>query len=85
MEVLTDCMFPTASGNSQSVVYVRQQISEPKMLWQSHDFGVCRPGVFFTAKADGRLDVWDFMHKQHEPALSAHVADVPLTSLKLQA
>ncbi len=28
-----------------------------------------RPGVFFAARADGCLDVWDYYHRQTEPAL----------------
>lgn len=29
-----------------------------------------RPGVFFSAKIDGYLDVWDYYEKQNEPVLS---------------
>eukprot|EP00003_Mantamonas_plastica_P002563 TRINITY_DN11949_c0_g1_i1.p1 TRINITY_DN11949_c0_g1~~TRINITY_DN11949_c0_g1_i1.p1 ORF type:complete len:249 (+),score=85.54 TRINITY_DN11949_c0_g1_i1:1583-2329(+) len=28
-----------------------------------------RPGVFFTTKLDGTLDVWDYLYKQNEPIL----------------
>lgn len=42
-----------------------------------------RPGVFFTARADGTLDVWDYFQKQNDPALSVHVTDKPLTSLNV--
>eukprot|EP00898_Chlorokybus_atmophyticus_P005110 jgi/Chlat1/55/ChrspC238811S00930 len=32
-----------------------------------------RPGVFFTTKADGTLDVWDYFYKQNDPALTLQV------------
>lgn len=32
-----------------------------------------RPGVFYSARADGYLDVWDYYEKQHEPVLSQQV------------
>jgi hypothetical protein len=32
-----------------------------------------RPGVFFTIKIDGTLDVWDIFLKQNEPAFSTKV------------
>lgn len=37
-----------------------------------------RPSVFFTAKTDGVLDVWDILFKQDEPTLSIKVSAVPL-------
>ena len=45
---------------------------------------LCRPGVFLTTRADGYLDIWDFFDKQSEPALSFHVSDSSLASLRLQ-
>ena len=35
-----------------------------------------RPGLFFTSKMDGGLDVWDYLLKQNEPTLSVQVQDV---------
>ena len=32
-----------------------------------------RPGVFFTTKMDGTLDVWDFIFKQNDPTLNIQV------------
>jgi dynein intermediate chain 2 len=32
-----------------------------------------RPGVFFTTKMDGTLDVWDFIFKQNDPILNVQV------------
>ncbi len=29
----------------------------------------CRPGVFYTIKMDGCLDVWDYFYKQNDPTL----------------
>ena len=44
-----------------------------------------RPGVFFTSKQDGSLDVWDYLHKHHDPIFSTKVSDVGLASLKLHS
>lgn len=43
-----------------------------------------RPGVFFTTKADGTLDIWDLLHKHNEPAFSTKVGESGLTSMKVQ-
>ena len=48
------------------------------------EWSKCRPGVFLTTRADGYLDVWDYYDKQSEPALSMHVSDDALASLRLQ-
>jgi len=40
-----------------------------------------RPGVFFTTKMDGELDVWDYYYKQNDPTLTVQVADKCLTSV----
>ena len=37
-----------------------------------------RPAVFFTTKMDGTLDIWDFVFKQCDPALSLKVTCTPL-------
>ncbi|KAJ9518585.1 hypothetical protein QJQ45_018616 [Haematococcus lacustris] len=38
-----------------------------------------RPGVFFTTKMDGTLDVWDLYYRHNEPTLTVQVSDHPLT------
>mmetsp|Transcript_22165 Transcript_22165/g.68973 ORF Transcript_22165/g.68973 Transcript_22165/m.68973 type:complete len:575 (-) Transcript_22165:73-1797(-) len=43
-----------------------------------------RPGVFFTIKMDGVLDVWDYYYKQNDPSLTVQVNDGGLTSFNLQ-
>jgi dynein intermediate chain 2 len=43
-----------------------------------------RPGVFFTTKMDGTLDVWDYLHKQNDPSLSIQVSDAGLHTLRVQ-
>ncbi|XP_063265713.1 dynein axonemal intermediate chain 2 isoform X3 [Prinia subflava] len=40
-----------------------------------------KPAVFFTARSDGTLDVWDFLYHQKEPSLSLKVSIDPLLSL----
>ena len=32
-----------------------------------------RPGVFFTTKMDGTMDVWDLFYKHNEPTLTVQV------------
>ena len=43
-----------------------------------------RPGVFFTIKMDGEMDVWDYYYKQSDPTLSVKVTDKPLTAFNIQ-
>ncbi|XP_008584550.1 PREDICTED: dynein intermediate chain 2, axonemal [Galeopterus variegatus] len=43
-----------------------------------------RPSVFFTTKMDGTLDIWDFVFKQCDPALSLKVCDEALFCLRVQ-
>ncbi|NWH68942.1 DNAI2 protein, partial [Geococcyx californianus] len=43
-----------------------------------------KPAVFFTARWDGVLDIWDFLYNQKEPSLSMKVCNEPLFSLSLQ-
>ncbi|XP_021096643.1 dynein intermediate chain 2, axonemal isoform X3 [Heterocephalus glaber] len=43
-----------------------------------------RPAVFFTTKTDGTLDIWDFVFKQSDPALSLKVCDEALYCLRVQ-
>jgi hypothetical protein len=40
--------------------------------------------VFFVARADGCLDVWDYLAKQGEAALAVQVTGAPLTALRVQ-
>ena len=39
--------------------------------------------VFFTARLDGTVEVWDFLHNQSEPILPIKVADYPLNCIKV--
>ena len=39
-----------------------------------------RPGVFFTVKMDGSMDIWDLYYKHNEPTLTVQVSDSSLTS-----
>ncbi|XP_049717387.1 dynein axonemal intermediate chain 2 isoform X2 [Elephas maximus indicus] len=43
-----------------------------------------RPAVFFTTKMDGTLDIWDFVFKQCDPALTLKVCDEALFCLRVQ-
>ncbi len=44
-----------------------------------------RPGVFFTTKADGTLDIWDCFYKQNDPIFSTKISDHSLCSIKVQS
>ncbi|CAJ1383167.1 unnamed protein product [Effrenium voratum] len=44
-----------------------------------------RAGVFFLARQDGRLDVWDYFYRMNEVALTQQVSDRALTSLNVQS
>lgn len=43
-----------------------------------------RPGVFYTTKLDGTMDVWDFFYKQNDPVYSTKVGESGLSSIKVQ-
>lgn len=43
-----------------------------------------RPGVFFTTKMDGTLDVWDYFYKHNTPTFSTKVGEVGLSSIRVQ-
>lgn len=40
-----------------------------------------RPGVFFIAKVDGSVEVWDLLDKTHEPSLVQSVSPAPITTI----
>merc|ERR1712166_57113 len=44
-----------------------------------------RPGVFFTTKTNGTMDVWDYHYKQNEPMFSTKIGESGLTSIKVQS
>ena len=43
-----------------------------------------RPGVFFTTKADGTLDVWDLFYKHNSPCFTTKICEQPLTAISVQ-
>lgn len=40
-----------------------------------------RPGVFFIAKVDGCIDVWDLLDRTHEPTLTQSVSPTSITQI----
>ncbi|XP_002740173.1 dynein axonemal intermediate chain 3-like [Saccoglossus kowalevskii] len=40
-----------------------------------------RPGVFYIAKQDGNVDVWDILDRTHEPSLTQNVTAASITSI----
>lgn len=43
-----------------------------------------RPGVFYTARMDGVVDIWDYYYRQNAVALSHKVGDQALSSIAVQ-
>lgn len=43
-----------------------------------------RPGVFFTIKSDGTMDVWDLFYKHNAPCYTTKVCEQPLCSISVQ-
>jgi dynein intermediate chain 2 len=67
-----------------------EDLRSPVMTTRYHAAGLSsgawsptRPGVFFTARMDGELDIWDYYYRQNDPALTVHVTDKALTSLNV--
>lgn len=52
--------------------------SHPKRLTAGY-WSPSRPGVFFIAKIDGNIDVWDLLDRTHEPFLSQNVSAAALS------
>ena len=45
-----------------------------------------RPGVFFTAKQDGTMDVWDYFYQQNKPTIKdTKVSDKPIQCLRVDS
>eukprot|EP01112_Ceratiomyxa_fruticulosa_P014830 TRINITY_DN4297_c0_g1_i3.p1 TRINITY_DN4297_c0_g1~~TRINITY_DN4297_c0_g1_i3.p1 ORF type:complete len:588 (+),score=110.60 TRINITY_DN4297_c0_g1_i3:166-1929(+) len=42
-----------------------------------------RPGVFFTTCRDGTLDIWDYLYKQYDPALSVQLSGDALSCVSI--
>ncbi|KAL5022553.1 hypothetical protein ScPMuIL_001708 [Solemya velum] len=40
-----------------------------------------RPAVFYIAKVDGSVEVWDLLDKTHEPCLTQSVSPAPITTI----
>lgn len=69
-----------------------EDIRESAIMWTKYHnayltdgcWSPVRPGVFFTTKTDGTLDIWDLLLKQSEAALSVQVSESPLQSVRVQ-
>jgi WD40 repeat protein len=47
-------------------------------------FSPSRPGVIYIGKADGNLEVWDFLDQSHKASLSVGVTACALTSIEFR-
>lgn len=43
-----------------------------------------RPGVFYTSKLNGTLDIWDLFYKHNDPVYTTRVGEASLTSISVQ-
>ena len=43
-----------------------------------------RPGVLYTTKIDGTLDIWDFFYKQNDPIFVLQVTDMGLHTMSVE-
>jgi dynein intermediate chain 2 len=63
----------------------KQPLMETK-YHQAYLTGGCwspsRPGVFFTTRMDGGLDVWDFLHNHNKPLVSVSLSEAGLYSIR---
>jgi len=68
-----------------------EDIKDSSIMWTKYHqhyltdacWSPTRPGVYFTTKMDGTLDIWDIIFKQTDPSLSIQVTDDPLYSLRI--
>jgi len=68
-----------------------EDLRAPLMTTQysnSYLTGACwspvRPGVYYTTKKDGTMDVWDYHFKQNDPIFSTKVYDAGISSVSIQ-
>ncbi len=57
-----------------------QCAASAKRMTAGH-WSVSRPGVFYIAKQDGTLDVWDLLDRTHEPSMSQSITPAPITAI----
>lgn len=43
-----------------------------------------RPGIFFTSKTNGTVDVWDLFYKQSDPIFSTKIGESGITTIAVQ-
>mmetsp|Transcript_3157 Transcript_3157/g.6112 ORF Transcript_3157/g.6112 Transcript_3157/m.6112 type:complete len:559 (-) Transcript_3157:222-1898(-) len=67
-----------------------EDLKTPIMTTKYHDsyltdgcWSPTRPGVFFTAKQDGSVDIWDYFYKQNDPVYTIQVLDCAIQSLSI--
>ena len=43
-----------------------------------------RPGVFYVAKQNGSIDVWDVIDRTHAPSISQSISNTAITYLSIK-
>lgn len=59
---------------------ILQSSANPVKMTAGH-WSPSRPSVFYIAKNDGSVDVWDLLDKTHEPTLTQSVSPAPITTI----
>lgn len=52
-----------------------------KRQFSSGFWSPSRPGVFYIAREDGSVDIWDLLEKTHEPSMNQNVSAHPITCI----
>lgn len=58
------------------------ETSYQETLLSSACWSNSRPGVFFTVKVDGSMDVWDIVYDHAKPMISVSMSTEPLYSIQ---
>ncbi|KAL0483032.1 dynein intermediate chain [Acrasis kona] len=76
-------------GDWSAKIYM-EELSQPIVSTRYHDsyltngcWSTSRPGVFFTTKKDGTMDVWDFLFKQSRPLLTLNISNSALQTISM--
>lgn len=72
--------FESADNKAVKSGPILQSAPSPIRFTTGH-WSPSRPGVFYIAKVDGSVDVWDLLDKTHEPSITQSVSPAAITSI----
>lgn len=84
--VVMMCHFSNESNDKIKMFYFFQTGPLLQCSYMSHVacdgcWSPTRPSVFYIARKDGTIDVWDVLDKTHEPFLSQNITPFCITSI----